>query len=649
MESKVLSVGGRAEIAGVVVPPYPEMLHLTELEEPMVAQIKVNGFNVRVFSIGKEWTCVLRGGAFDKNTYGLLKEHFDKVFVDFFKDQPKKVLCIEIIGKKTIANYKGDKDIDFFVFDIMDLEKPEDERFLPSEKVSELCKKYGFQMVETVGTFDKKENLEKEMLKINPIFEGVVLKSTDGKTIMKYKFEDNPELFKEKIHERPKKVHIEKPESRIVGHFFQGYCYDKQTEMLTEEGFKYFSELTEKDKVAQLNNGMLEFVKPRRIIKQNYNGKMIKIKSRAVNLLVTPNHNFYFRCANYHKEKNLKFRLGKINLGKDTAIHFLSTCKWVGKKRDNFLLPPVKILAGGKFHKKGYTNSIRIKMNDWLEFLGYFISEGCATTSYRVIIDQQEGEKKEKIKNVLKRLPFRFSEVERRFVICNKQLHNYLKLVGENAKGKRIPKEFKALVPQQLKILYNALMLGDGNVCRNGKQETYYTSSRRLADDVAEIILKMGYSFSISVKKPKETYYKNKLIKSGKMYEIYKNFSEYRVLIPSRHFSKTNYKGMVYCVQVPSNIILVRRNNRVVWCGNSEKELGLESGMTPEDLKKYEELVENLRNIEKSQLGANVQPIVKWLMETINKHGKFSQEMQEKIEKEFKSNLGKKISKFAKR
>ena len=224
MESKVLSVGGRAEVKGIVVPPYPEMLHLTELEGKMVAQVKVNGFNVRVASIGKdEWACLLRGGAFDKNTYQLLKEHFDKPFVDFFNGNPKMVLCIEVVGKKTMANYKGDKDIDFFVFDIMDMEKPEDERFLPSKGVEKLCKEYGFQMVKTVGVFDSTEELEKAMADIDPVFEGVVLKSLDGKTILKYKFEDKPDLFKSKIHERPRKAHVEKPESRIVGHFFQGY------------------------------------------------------------------------------------------------------------------------------------------------------------------------------------------------------------------------------------------------------------------------------------------------------------------------------------------------------------------------------------------------------------------------------------------
>lgn len=243
MESKVLSVGGRAEVKGVIVPPYPEMLHLAKLEGPMVAQVKVNGYNVRVVSLGKgDWTCLLRGGAVDENTHQLLKKHFGSQIGAFLNENPKKVLCIEVVGRKTMANYKGDKDVDFFVFDVMDMEKDERERFLPHSKVADLCKKHGFKMVETIGTFSSKEALEKAMLKIDPMFEGAVLKTPDGNTIMKYKFEDNPQLFKDRITSKPRTVYVEKPESRIVGHFFQGYGEKElglETGMTPEELKKY--------------------------------------------------------------------------------------------------------------------------------------------------------------------------------------------------------------------------------------------------------------------------------------------------------------------------------------------------------------------------------------------------------------------------
>ena len=49
-------------------------------------------------------------------------------------------------------------------------------------------------------------------------------------------------------------------------------CFDKDTEILTNSGFKFFSELTFDDKVAQYdkNSNEISFVKPLDIIKNNF-------------------------------------------------------------------------------------------------------------------------------------------------------------------------------------------------------------------------------------------------------------------------------------------------------------------------------------------------------------------------------------------
>jgi len=70
-------------------------------------------------------------------------------------------------------------------------------------------------------------------------------------------------------------------------------CYDDITQILTTSGWKFFSDLTDTDQVAQVHeNGMMSFVIPEKIIRQHYNGKMVTFTDGLgrVDLCVTPEH-----------------------------------------------------------------------------------------------------------------------------------------------------------------------------------------------------------------------------------------------------------------------------------------------------------------------------------------------------------------------
>jgi hypothetical protein len=231
IEGKILSTAGRVEIFDIQIPPYPKLIHLSTLDTEMIAQKKINGYNVRLVYIPKlsNFLAVLRGGFICAKTTFMLRQNYSKLFMNFFKDYPKNVLVMEVLGRKSLANihinyYKksyGFEDIGYFVFDIMDLRKPEGERFLPFSKVKSICEKYKLQLVPTIGTFKDMDALNKAMNDLPIVFEGAVVKSLDGKTIMKYRFDTRPDLFKGKIPEKKKAKRS--PEEIIVAHFFQGY------------------------------------------------------------------------------------------------------------------------------------------------------------------------------------------------------------------------------------------------------------------------------------------------------------------------------------------------------------------------------------------------------------------------------------------
>jgi len=231
IEGEILSTNGRVKLLGLEIPPYPKILHLDSLNEKMIAQKKVNGYNVRLTYIPQleNFIAVLRGGYVCAKTTSLLRKHFSNIFMDFFKENQKKILCVEVFGKKSLANlhtdyYKenyGLEDAGYFVFDVMDTEKPEDERFLSFEKLGEVCKKYSLNLIPPIGIFDSIEELNKKLQNIPSVFEGAVVKSLDGRQIFKYRFDDRPDIFSDKL---PKKEEREKSQEEvIVAHFFQGY------------------------------------------------------------------------------------------------------------------------------------------------------------------------------------------------------------------------------------------------------------------------------------------------------------------------------------------------------------------------------------------------------------------------------------------
>jgi len=70
------------------------------------------------------------------------------------------------------------------------------------------------------------------------------------------------------------------------------YGYDKDTEILTEKGFKKFSEFKGTDHIATLNPNTLniEYLKPAHWYYYHFKGKLLDFRNRWSRISVTPNH-----------------------------------------------------------------------------------------------------------------------------------------------------------------------------------------------------------------------------------------------------------------------------------------------------------------------------------------------------------------------
>lgn len=349
-------------------------------------------------------------------------------------------------------------------------------------------------------------------------------------------------------------------------------CYDEKTEILTKNGWRFFKDLSKKEEIFTLtDDNNIELHKPQKLFKYDYDGEMIHFKTKSLDLLVTPNHRMVVDVNGKRKFVEAdKFDFNNHRIPKQSI--------WIGEEKEWFFLPSINFVKYGKQGKTPYKvirEELKLKMDDWLAFFGFWLAEGCTDNEkiakshgYRVIITQTKEKTKKEIKEVLDLLPFNYCfEGDKNFVICNKQLWTYLRQFG-NKYEKHISQEIKNLSKKQLRILFNWAVKGDGHVRKTTGQINYWTTSKKLADDFQEIILKLGWLGTMIIQKPRVTEIKGRKIKSNICYCLgVQKAKHYR--LRKRNINKTYYKGKVYCCEVKNHTLFVRRNGKVSWCGNS--------------------------------------------------------------------------------
>lgn len=352
-------------------------------------------------------------------------------------------------------------------------------------------------------------------------------------------------------------------------------CYSDDTETLTERGWRRYWEVEPGERIATYNpeTREIEYHEPDGLYVYPFTGDMVRFKSTGVDVLVTPEHRMW---VGY--ERNSEPPRWEITRAQDiehARFLFASGAQWSGIDTDVFTLPAVD-LAPGAGH--GNADERVVPMDDWLEFLGYVISEGCifepgeqssSRGRYKVSLSQNERVNPDKaaaIQACLDRLPFAFASYvgtdgTRRWQVSDKGLWTWLRReVGRFSRDKRIPQEFKDLSTRQLTILFEALMLGDGTADRreNRTNRSYSTNSTGLAGDVQEIATKLGLRARVR--------------KATRCYSVEIGAGKPHVLTQD-HIHAEAYDGTVYCFEVPNHLFVTRRNGYVAIHGNTATEM----------------------------------------------------------------------------
>jgi len=390
---------------------------------------------------------------------------------------------------------------------------------------------------------------------------------------------DEPGIVREVVKTRDGyRVYVESRHLMRVG---DKLCYDDKTEVLTESGWKLFENLQESDRVACLNptTGVFTYDAPVAVQQYDHTGKMYKIETQLLDLVVTDNHKLFVQ-----KRRHTAFGLYTPAEIFGKRVSYAKSGKWLGSQGDVVDFPGYwrKTKGAGKTWMAGYS----MPVTDYMMLLGMFLSEGntfcnVASGSYGIDINQ-----KKYVDVMLKALDASSIEYGRTATgvrIYDRPLLEHFRPFGKSYE-KRIPEWVFSLASEHLAVLFRWLIWGDGSV-KGDRPTSYYTSSKGLADDVQRLCLHIGYA--ANVHQVYEACPDGSPCGTIQGRQVYRRHDYYRVAIITKktiptvnhgHVKKQDaqtekwidYSGKVWCCSMPDNhVIYVRRNGKGAWCGNS--------------------------------------------------------------------------------
>lgn len=338
--------------------------------------------------------------------------------------------------------------------------------------------------------------------------------------------------------------------------------YSADTEILTRRGgWVTFDQLTYMDEVATRSpDGRFEWQVPERIRWERYDGDMVWLHGRALDLLITPNHKMTWAPDNRYR------------IHRDPASHLLERSARIARARAATFMIATSTWDAPNLTEKVFPGVRRTKMgpaprtlcmtgDQFAAFMGMYIAEGCvghASHDHFVDICQMvAGKGYEEYRVLLAaiwgREPGRGGNSWR---MHSRPLYEYLQPLGK-AINKRLPPEVLNLSRRQLEIFYRYYFLGDGSFARPTHQ-VLATASKMLADALQEVVQKLGGSATIYSEKYRPT----KLTQAeGIMYKL--GFC--RTVRPAGSVGSLPYSGMVGSVQVDDRPVYVRRSRRPFW------------------------------------------------------------------------------------
>jgi dCTP deaminase len=342
---------------------------------------------------------------------------------------------------------------------------------------------------------------------------------------------------------------------------------------MTDHGWKLFKNLSDDDKIMSLNpkTQEIDFVPFVNRVSYHYDGEMVLFEGRNYDLCVTPDHNMLFVSQKgCYREASAQELMNKRYIRLPRAIG-----KW--EKHD----PRGTISFGG----------LVISKKQYFRLWAWYLAEGNGRTrdnnSHEIKLAQKFPEN---IISDLYELRPVLHKNHASVSLYGKWAEPFKEMLGIHAAQKYIPQFIKDSSAENIREFLDAFSLADGTkmIKKAGsksysefrKEQIVRTSSKKMADDLCELIVKAGWIPSVNVNKQNgNTVHFNNgdYTLNTDCYNINICRSKHRYFgvdnIPGHKEwhkpKKIKYKGMVYDVELEKwHFLLVKRNGKCAWSGN---------------------------------------------------------------------------------
>ncbi|HUU89432.1 MAG TPA: LAGLIDADG family homing endonuclease, partial [Candidatus Glassbacteria bacterium] len=369
------------------------------------------------------------------------------------------------------------------------------------------------------------------------------------------------------------------PQRAVLEAKFGYDCYSADdTEFLTKNGWKSFDSISEQDELATIFVGEpttqkekfeLEYQKYIDKFDGTFTGEMYRLYGYHTDVLVTPNH----RMLVQELEKNNHKIKGNWKL---EEISRLSNCFQCLRN----------ITPNKKNHKEHFPET-KIPKEAFLKLMGWYLSDGSVNKKRTITISQKKNGKlyssmkkfanKYEHSNLYEyvRNPNDFNPneiIEAVLTVCSNDSEKIINDCGKT-KNKSIPRWVFSLSKYKMNILLDALIMGDGTKSRPDNSMIYYSSSKKLANDVQELAFLCGYETSLygPYDQKNEKY-------EIHMYQVHinKTREQFKTFYKSANIEKIPYVNKkIVCFTVPNGTLITRRNGHVAIHGNSKHAMHL--------------------------------------------------------------------------
>ncbi|MFB6231423.1 MAG: DNA polymerase domain-containing protein [Salinibacter sp.] len=359
-------------------------------------------------------------------------------------------------------------------------------------------------------------------------------------------------------------------------------CFDPDTEVMTVDGIKSVDEVEIGDRVYSLNPDTQEVeIKPVTATQaQHYEGPMVEIKNRHTDFLITPNHRFLtqrFTSGEYTDLEwetasdmlNDRIRRRLPSLQPFPAADTVPSSVSLSAACDRLSIEHKTGPRGIKeLRRQARWQPEEYELDEWLRMLAWFTTEGTLYkskarqyangnvrgVSYRTTLCQKNEDGRGQIADLLDRTGITYSTDQNGHSFCSKVLYQILEAeCGSDSFSKQLPPWIFGLGADQLQLVFETLMQGDGNA----KKDRFTTSSDQLAEDFLRLAMHVGRR---AFHMPNDGSHRIQVNKVRGQ----------RPTIKPKHRQQVDYSGMIYCLTVADNhTVLAGRNRKFNWTGQS--------------------------------------------------------------------------------